>query len=193
MIRVGSAFHTSVTPVLACGLEFSRLYPTPQTASLYFPIRYFFLILLIILPWSSLTDTQFKQHSLALSPGLECLTEPWVIANPRPCVVFFTTVLPILSDPQSLEALPVQAWNRVLSLRKLGSGEPRPALGDSDSLDHLPCCLLSCPQAQSRCFPFLQLEQDGCTSQPEMSFSLVCRAPWWQPALESQNYWVPMG
>lgn len=48
-------------------------------------------------------------------------------------IVFLTTVLPILPDPQSLEALPVQAPNRVLSLRKLGSGEPRPALGDSDS------------------------------------------------------------
>lgn len=55
------------------------------------------------------------------------------MANPRPCIVFLTTILPILPDPQTLEALPVQAQNRVLNLRKLGSGEPRPALGDSDS------------------------------------------------------------
>lgn len=48
-------------------------------------------------------------------------------------IVFLTAVLPILPDLQSLEALPVQARNRVLSLRKLGSGEPRAALGDSHS------------------------------------------------------------
>lgn len=57
MMTVGPVFYTRVSPALVCGLQFSRLYPKPQTASLYFPIRDFFLILLIILPRSSLTDT----------------------------------------------------------------------------------------------------------------------------------------
>lgn len=190
--QLGSSVYTSITPALARRLEFASLCPKAPTASLCFPFRDSFLILLIMTPQSSLTGTPFKQHPSSVT---------WsVMANPSPCMPLSFPPLPFLSclllrGPRILASSSEQGSN----LSKMGSGEPRPALGGSVAAERLdlPWCPLSClssgPERMDTPFSAAGARLlPVSTCQPGMSFPVVCRAPWWQPALEHRAAGHPL-